>query len=140
MSNGGREFYAHIWEASTGKRLRTLPMCNWGVIYGLTWSPDGRTLATGSGDGTLRFWDRETGRLHGTILRRGDDRTLVVGADGNYRATPVMERQLVVVVVTADGRQETLSIAEFSQKYGWKNDPDKVRLSGEPPAGAAKRP
>lgn len=31
-------------------------------ITALAWSPDGRTLATGSEDGSLRFWDGATGK------------------------------------------------------------------------------
>jgi len=37
-------------------------------------------------------------------------------------------RQIVYVVETADG-QDTLSPAKFAKKYGWKNDPEQVRLA-----------
>jgi hypothetical protein len=30
-------------------------------IYGIAWSPDGRMLASSSGDNTIRLWDAETG-------------------------------------------------------------------------------
>ncbi|HET6572890.1 MAG TPA: hypothetical protein VFG68_04755 [Fimbriiglobus sp.] len=32
-----------------------------GTVSGVAYSPDGRTLATGSWDGTVRLWDPETG-------------------------------------------------------------------------------
>jgi hypothetical protein len=30
-----------------------------------------------------------------------------------------------------DGGQVTLTPEEFAQKYGWKNDPERVRLTGK---------
>jgi WD40 repeat protein/uncharacterized caspase-like protein len=54
-------------ELETGRELRTLnvphtldmPMDG---VYGLDWSPDGRTLATGGTDGQIRLWEVATGR------------------------------------------------------------------------------
>ena len=34
-------------------------------IYAIAWSPDGKTVATGGHDSTLRFWDTTTGALKG---------------------------------------------------------------------------
>jgi hypothetical protein len=36
---------------------------------------------------------------------------------------------VVYVALTDDGRQVTLRPAKFAAKYGWKNDPEKIRLS-----------
>jgi len=38
-------------------------------VMGIAWSPDGRRLATGSLDCTVRIWDSETGRELGVIGR-----------------------------------------------------------------------
>ena len=48
-----------------------------------------------------------------------------------------MSEDVVYVALTDDGRQVTLRPAEFAAKYGWKNDPEKIRLS---PAAAADKP
>ena len=48
--------------------------------------------------------------------------------EGHYRGTPRADQLIVYVVRTAKG-QEVLTPKEFEDKYGWKNDPDKVRLT-----------
>jgi hypothetical protein len=56
---------------------------------------------------------------------------LIVSPEGHYRGTEGIDDHVVYVAVTADGRQETLTPAEFEAKYVWKNDPTKVRLVRE---------
>jgi WD40 repeat protein len=64
LANGNT---VQLREIETGRELRTLnvphtldvPMDG---VYGLDWSPDGRTLATGGTDGQIRLWEVATGR------------------------------------------------------------------------------
>ncbi len=50
------------------------------------------------------------------------------GAAGHYRGSRNIERDLIYIAETEDGVQHTLTPEEFAKKYGWKNDPDRVRL------------
>ncbi len=82
---------AILWDATTGKRQAVLPVG--AQIYGLAWSPDGKTLANGSWDRTANLWNAETGQRLMTL--RGhtgkiydvawspDGKTLATGADDN---------------------------------------------------------
>jgi WD40 repeat protein len=47
---------AKVWDVETRKELRSLSGHN-GGIYGVSWSPDGSRLTTGSNDGTAKVWD-----------------------------------------------------------------------------------
>lgn len=46
----------HIWEAATGRRILHLHGHR-GAVSSLSFSPDGRTLASGSADATVLVWD-----------------------------------------------------------------------------------
>src|SRR5262249_33229802 len=51
----------HVWDAATGKDVRTLDG-HAGLVTGLSVSGDGKTVATGGADSTVRLWEVETGR------------------------------------------------------------------------------
>ena len=63
-----------------------------GLVVALAYSPDGRTLASASADGTARLWDLATGKLTATLQSPAaraycvafspDGKTLAVGYGG----------------------------------------------------------
>jgi WD40 repeat protein len=116
-----------LWDGRAGQLLRTVD----GMTDADRCSVAGHLLAASTDSYTLRLWDMASGRPHGTIIvlrNQGKDHYVTVSADGHYRGSPAeIEKELVYVVRTADG-QQTLSLTEFAQRYGWKNQPEKVRM------------
>jgi len=49
-----------LWEVGTGRELRTL-VGHMGSVMSVAFSPDGKTLASGSRDKTIKLWEVGTG-------------------------------------------------------------------------------
>jgi COMPASS component SWD3 len=56
-----------IWDAETGKHMRTLEGHLAGVNT-IAWSPDSNTIASGSDDKAIRLWHRATGKPYANPL------------------------------------------------------------------------
>ena len=54
-----------VWDALTGEQLQSYGGHS-EEIHGLTWSPDGRWIASADGEKTVQIWDVRTGAHHFT--------------------------------------------------------------------------
>ena len=59
MVSGSGDGTARIWDCDTGTPWKTLD-CKPGSVLAVSYSPDGAVIATGSLDGSVRFWDATT--------------------------------------------------------------------------------
>jgi len=95
--------------------------------------------------GRLAFYDEPTGELLASqVIWWGPGKHLFLSPEGHVRVSPGMSEDVVYVALTDDGRQITLRPTEFAAKYGWKNDPERIRLSSaaladKPRGGKAKK-
>jgi WD40 repeat protein len=117
-----------VWDVATGEEVRKLDcVCLRGSINPLAWSPDGKRIAACAAQ-TIQLWEAETGKPDGVILPNPQYHGLTIRPDGHYRGDAKVNDAIVMVVQKADGTTETLTPHEFERKYGFKNEPDKVRL------------
>jgi hypothetical protein len=123
-----------LWDAdkqAVQKRVGTGPM------YSLAWSlPFHRLIA--AQDDRIVIYDEPSGELLASqIIWYAPGKHLFLSPEGHVRVSPAMREDVVYVALTDDGRQVTLRPAEFVAAYGWKNDPEKIRLAL---AAAADKP
>jgi WD40 repeat protein len=97
MTHGFDDFEnaVSLWDTTTaeGRRLGTLTGHKQ-AIWSVAFTPDGRTLATSSSDGTLRLWNLATRRELLAIANPGHSLTqLLFSPDGQYLvgATPAFQ-------------------------------------------------
>jgi WD40 repeat protein len=118
-----------VWDAATGEPRRGVQLPDRTGISAAAWSPDGRALAS-AGSGTIHLCDSD-GQPLGVLLPVGPFAQLAVRADGHYRGNARVDREIMIVVQRRDGTSETLTPAEFEQRYGWHNDMERVRLTDD---------
>ncbi|MBD1944362.1 WD40 repeat domain-containing protein [Coleofasciculus sp. FACHB-712] len=81
IASGGSEQPIMLWNAGTGKLVRTLTEHS-GKVYCVTFSPNGRLLASGGDDNTLRVWNFQTGELLQTLGHLGPVHCVAFSSDG----------------------------------------------------------
>ena len=72
LASGGDDLTIRLWDVATGQQKQVLADQNWindrsigarnfQIVQGVTFSPDGRTLAHGMWTGPIYLWDTVTG-------------------------------------------------------------------------------
>ncbi len=66
LASGGLDMSIKIWQAETGRLLRTI-VGHRAPVTSIAFSPDGRRVASGSLDTTIKIWDVDTGAVLETL-------------------------------------------------------------------------
>jgi WD40 repeat protein len=77
----------HLWDLATGRDRAMTPEAHELTMTRLLCAEGGKTLITGSDDGTARVWDLETGRQRAVLRHKGWVRALALSPDGKLLAT-----------------------------------------------------
>ena len=101
-----------VWDVANHRQLIGNLANTVGAVYSVAFSPDGKTLASGSADGTVRLWDVATGQQIGDLLTGAtgpvnsvtfspDGQTLASGSgDGTVRLWDVATGQQIGAPLT----------------------------------------
>ncbi|MET0868291.1 MAG: WD40 repeat domain-containing protein [Pseudorhodoplanes sp.] len=90
----------HLWDADTGK-LRTTLRNQRGAITALAFSPNDKWIVSGSLDGSIQYWDRNTGRPLATAVAGPNGRWIVLGEGGFYAGSDGLDDAVNVTRGTA---------------------------------------
>jgi WD40 repeat protein len=77
-----------LWDAATGVRLHHRPHSHSSSVASVAYAPDGKLVATASGDGSMRVWDAKTGEQVGSyaLSEYGGINAVAFSSDGNSMA------------------------------------------------------
>ena len=87
LLTGSRDWTAIVWDAVTGKKLRTFPG-HTQEVSSVAVSPDGQRILTGGCDSTAIIWDVDSGqKLHTLRSNNGRVSSVAISGDGKRLAT-----------------------------------------------------
>ena len=110
LASGGADGQVQIWDPATGQLRFTLPG-DGDEVQSLAFSPDGRVLASGSGEknSNIRIWDFGTGALRATLkVNAGDVTTLAFSPTGAILAAALGNRTIQLWDVATGQPRTTL--------------------------------
>ena len=85
-----------IWDAKSGQRIKTLEGHS-NRVFSLSWSPDGKYLASGSWDYTVIIWDAKSGQRIKTLYGHSRGvKSVCWSPDGKYLASGSTDKTVII--------------------------------------------
>jgi len=121
----GRERGVQVWDLATGN-FRFALRGHEDDVTALLFSSDKRWIVSGSGDGTIRYWNRQSGELAATFATSLDGQWVILTGKGFFAASSDAGNLLSVV--------RGFQAVSIDQLWQSLYDPDLVRefLAGDP--------
>jgi WD40 repeat protein len=117
-------FTANLWEVDTGREVRTFSGHS-GRLGSVAFNPDGSHILTGSSDGTIRYWNTETGEQIYAAMSTLDGRSLTWTPEGYFSGDQTLAREAVYFV---DGLR-TIGIDQFFDQF-YRPDIIEAKIAG----------
>ncbi len=126
--------YGCLWDSVSGMLIRRL-YGHKDYINAGEFGPDGRLLATGSNDATVKIWNVETGNQTMTLESTDGVRTIVYNGAGSYLAATTLDKnsnENVEIWDTETGKKLqalTGARSNYDDSYGVGLSPDGSRIA-----------
>ena len=91
-------------------------------VRAVVWSPDGRHILTGSGDGTARVWDATTGDNTLTLTHTDPVSAVAWSSDGHHILTASVDRTARIWDATTGDNTLTLTHTDWVRAVAWSSD------------------
>jgi len=122
LASASDDWTIKLWDAKTGKLLRTLSG-HQDAVLAVAFSPDGDTLVSGSGDRAIKLWDVQTGRVLRTLTgHRGDIFSVAFHPDGKRIASGSGDRTCKVWNFATGKVERTLDCGAAVKSLSFRAD------------------
>ncbi len=125
---GSRRGEVRVWQEE-GQILHLAWQAHTGEVPALAFSPDGRTLATGSWDGSVKLWDLERGALLWTSWQTNSIQRLAFAPDGRTLASGALDAVVQLWDAKLGTNLQTL-VSQGGPVYALAWSPDGSLLAG----------
>lgn len=99
-ANVDKTWAAIVWDIQTVSQLAILSG-HQGLIQDMAWSPDGTTIVTGADDGTVRFWNAQTGQEQSLFTLDVPVSTVAYSSNGQFVAVGLAQSDGRVILIDA---------------------------------------
>jgi WD40 repeat protein/class 3 adenylate cyclase len=131
LATSGVDNLIKLWDPASGRLVMSLSPASSGGLYSLSWSPDGKRLAAGTGNGTAVAWDVGTGGQALTLTVGIDWITdIAFSPDGTRLATSGREGTIAVWDAVTGQRLVFGRPGAGAEMWGIAFSPDGGRLAG----------
>lgn len=105
-----------IWDLQTGEEVRNL-VGHTGVIRTTTFSPNGKILASGGNDTTLKLWEIKTGKELATVSTLSKDKWVIYTPEGRFDTNIDLEGDDILHWSIPGSALKTLPLDVFMRDY-----------------------
>ena len=126
IAAGGRDGPIHLICAQTGEKIRCHPTGHSEWFNCISWAPDGKRLASGSQDETVKIWNPATGECLSTLSCDAPVRSVSFSPDSKIIAAGCYEKVELIDAVTYEVKSSLSGHSGQVESLSWSNDGTKL--------------